>query len=91
MAGIGAQPFPQTCEIGFAIRSARCWRSEVRFAIRGARDAGRPIVDPLRLERRHQDSQNDQGLEDHHTSTLLAPFESSLSFEAFFYVSPPRE
>src|SRR5262249_59020083 len=71
--GIRAEPFPQTCEIGFAIRSARGRRGEVRFATRSARDAGRPIVYPLGLERRHQDRQNNPGLEYRPPPTLPYP------------------
>src|SRR5438132_14044634 len=61
---IGGEPLPQAREIGLAIGGAR--RGEIRFAIGGARDAGRATLQPLRLERRHQGSQDDHGGEDLH-------------------------
>src|SRR5438034_10189499 len=68
---IGADHLPQTRQIGFPIGGARRWGGEIRFAISGARDAGRATFQPLRLERRHQDSQKDHGCEDLHRLVYL--------------------
>src|SRR6266566_1858190 len=72
---IGADHLPQTGEFGLAIGGARRWGGEVRFAIGGARDAGRATFQPLRLERSHEGSQDEHGREDFHRPEylLLAP------------------
>jgi len=65
-SGIGADYVPQTREVGLAIGGARRRGGEVRFAIRGARDAGRATLRSLRGERCHECSQGERGREDLH-------------------------
>src|SRR5215510_12838979 len=69
---IGTEHLPQTREIGLAIGGARRRSGEVWFTIGSARHAGRATFQPLRFERRHQNScQDDHGRK--HPHRLIPP------------------
>ena len=65
---------------------ARCRGGEVRFAIGGARNAGRAILRPLSRERRHACSQGDDGHEGLHRSNtpVATPYTPSIAGCPFF-------
>jgi len=65
---------------------ARCRGGEVRFAIGGARNAGRAILRPLSRERRHACSQGDDGHEVLHRSNtpVATPYTPSIAGCPFF-------